>query len=210
MAYVAVVPFLPYGEWVKLIDAIANSRHDYEVGRMFGEDDPLTVMTFTNADAFAMLRFRRPDNPHDRVRAEIAGGGGVGARPEPALFTHLFRRSQTFHWGGPFAAEHPDGTVTYGSRIALPSALMSLDNRREAGSFIVAMLDEMGTSARRLATEGIPLAGGAPLDGSDRQHATLLLAALMGPPPTCSVRPESRIRPVRSGALASPGRVRGR
>jgi hypothetical protein len=178
--------FLPYDELVNLIDAIANSlqsRGEFVVSDVFGGDHPMKALTFTNPDAFALLRCRRPGQPNGWTRIQIAGGGGVGARPEPSLFQHLLLRGNEFDWGGPFAADQPNGTITYGSQLVIPSTLVNQSDPREAASFIIDMIGVMGRAARTVATEALPHVGGSLLNGSDPKHGTLLFAALLGPMP---------------------------
>jgi hypothetical protein len=176
--------FLPYSELVKLIDAIGNTlRDEFVLSEVFDGAHPIKAMTFTNPDAYTMLKCRRPEQPDGWTRIQIAGGGGLGARPEPGLFQHLILRSNSFDWGGPFAANHPNGTVTYGSQLTIPSTLVNQTDPRDAAAFTMNMIRIMGQAARILATEAIPHFGGSLLNGSDQTHDTLLLAALLGTMP---------------------------
>jgi len=183
--------FLPYTELVKLVDAIADSFQSdgtFVATNMWRPDAPMKVVAFTSPDAFAMIELTSPDDPTDWVSIRIAGGGGLGARPEPALFQHLLLRSRSFDWGGPFATYHRDGTVTYGSHMTMSSSLVSQADPRDALAYIMDMIEVMGQSARVLATEALPRFGGALLNGSDPSHDSVLFGALLGPLPSDMIK----------------------
>lgn len=135
--------FIGYDELLVMIDVIARYFHDTGEYVAVDMDDgrsgdfPMRITHFTKPDAFALVRFARPQNPAQWTRIEIAGGGGVRARPEPGLFQHLLARSATFDWGGPFATRMDDGTVTYGSRLRLPSSLANKEDPLDARDFVL-------------------------------------------------------------------------
>ena len=178
--------YLPYSEIVKVIDAIANRlREDGEFlpATVWSGESPFKAVTFTNPGSFVLLQCEEPEHPDDWVSIQIAGGGGLGARPDPNLFRHLLLRSNDFIWGGPFASINPNGTVTYGHQLTISSSLVSREDPRDAMLFMMDMVQVIGEAARLLATEVLPQFGGYLLDGSDQKHDAVLLAALLGPIP---------------------------
>ena len=176
--------FLPYGGLLALFDEIADLFHEegeFEVlDREDGRGAPMRISFYFNRDAFIVTHFARRDNPSDFVRIAIAGGGGVGARPDPALFQYLLMRSMSFAWGGPIVEQKVDGTITYGSQVSIPSTLISEEDPTEGRDFIMGMIRVMGETGRGLGTEAVPQFGGTLLDGTNNGHALDLLHASLG------------------------------
>lgn len=178
------MPQMSYDEIVTGLDHMSRylgEQGGYRVREMFDSPDaPLKVVSYTAPRAFVLLRVSPPSPSNPRTSIEIAGGGAMDARPEPALFHHLVTRHMDFDWGGPFAREWPGGRVTYGSRTVVVSELMTSDNLGAVFGHIGGMINMVGLNARMIATEILARSGGVLLDGASPEHDVELFRALTG------------------------------
>ena len=156
-----------------------ESAGDYRVNLFFDESGPFFAQIYTNPSAFVCVRACEMPDGSSRMWLEIAGGGAHSTFPDGRLFQHLLTRGLDFDWGGPFARIVGDGTMTYGSRLTLPSDILSTANKASF-SFVMGMIDVMGQMSRVLAQELVPHFGGQMFGGSEKDDVRLL-AALVGP-----------------------------
>jgi hypothetical protein len=106
----------------------------------------------------------------------IAGGGAWGARADSPLYEHLVTRCLDFDWGGPFARVVHGATV-YGTRVVVPSSILTSENLMSAYGFLGGMVKVLGEVARTVATELVPRYGGELFgDGGPDDDLRLLIA----------------------------------
>jgi hypothetical protein len=151
-----------------------DSEGDYKVNIFFDESGPFFAQTYANSSAFVCLRAFKMPGDNQRTLLEIAGGGAHSAPTDGRLFQHLLMRGLDFYWGGPFARVLGDGTVTYGSRLTLPSDLLSTAN--DSFMFVTDMIEVMGKASRSLAQELVPRFGGQSFCGVEKDDIRIVAA----------------------------------
>jgi hypothetical protein len=177
---------MPIGhkELCGVVDELAElgqQRGQYSLSRFnFGED--LRVFAFRRPAGFSMVKLSRSSKDNVGTFIQIAGGGALGVPANADLCRSIFERHINIDWGGPFVRSYPDGSLTYGTQVVLPSILFDLGNSASFG-FLLGMVELFGEVARSIAVELVPRYGGDLLDGSNSQHENDLFGALAGPPP---------------------------
>jgi len=172
------MPPLPYSEIAKLLDETSEEfqrRGEYIVQTVLSVPK---AMTFTNPSGFVLVQLTEIDK-QSRSCIQVTGGGAENSRAELKLFHHLLTRAIDFDWGGPFARHWPNGTVTFGQRLIIPSDVITSENLRKCVVYIYGMIDAVGEIARLIANEIIPEAGGRLLDGSSAKDGISLFSAIM-------------------------------
>jgi hypothetical protein len=151
-----------------------DSEGDYKVNILFDGSGPFFAQTYASSSVFVCLRAFTMPGDSQRTLLEIAGGGAHSAPADGRLFQHLLTRGLDFDWGAPFARILEDGTVTYGSRLTLPSDILSTANNSFA--FVMDMIDVMGKASRTLAQELVPRFGGQSFCGVEKDDIRIVAA----------------------------------
>lgn len=159
---------------LRVMGSKLDSEGDYKVSILFDESSPFFAQTYANSSVFVCLRAFNAPGDNQRMLLEIAGGGAHSTPADGRLFQHLLTRGLDFDWGGPFARILGDGTVTYGSRLTLPSDIISTANNSSA--FVTEMIDVMGKESRTLAQELVPRFGGQSFCGVEKDDIRIVAA----------------------------------
>jgi hypothetical protein len=170
---------LPYSEIVRLLDETSEEfqrRGDYTVRTIFSGP---RAMTFTNPAGFVLVQVTEVDKQQSRSWIQITGGGAENLRTTPELFRRLLTRAVDFDWGSPFTRQLQNGMTTFGYRLIIPSDVITAENLGKCVGYIYGMIDTLGTTARKIALEILPEAGGRLLDGSSSSDGHSLFAAIM-------------------------------
>lgn len=138
----------------------------------------IRMWRFMNQQLFTLVRVQDA-GPNSLATIDIAGGGACEMRPSEELFHYLATPDESFQYGARFASTRGNGSVLSGARLALPLAIINIQDP-ECTRFVVSMVENLGIYARRTAEYLRSAHGGRLLAGEDEDDAANLFAAATG------------------------------
>ena len=160
----------------------ARLSGEYIVHELFADPGlDLCAWTLTGERGMALVSIWKDPADDNEVRIQLVGAGSLAMRDDPNLYRYIALRHSSLDYGiAAIARPLSNGLVAYGSRLVIPSDLLSADTfLSHASPYLLYLIDHLPAVAQEIATGIIAPFGGRLFEGSSSEDSTQLFAMTM-------------------------------